>query len=140
MRAVFRLLPAFAALFTLACEEGTVFVDQPSTPQNLTYRLEPSGNPDEPAGITLTWDPAFDPAAWYNLYRGDLQTLKQTGIYVQDPSSVPGARTQCNLTAPAAADSDPPASGQAYYFLAVVRKMSEEGEGDALVRDYDAAR
>jgi hypothetical protein len=46
---------------TVACDEhlvdpGTV----PSTPANLTYELEPSGDPDRPLGILLIWDDVPD--------------------------------------------------------------------------------
>ncbi|GBD32905.1 hypothetical protein HRbin33_01881 [bacterium HR33] len=38
-------------------------------PQNLTYRLEPSGDPQRPAGLILQWDPVSNPdLAVYRVY------------------------------------------------------------------------
>lgn len=38
-------------------------------PQNLTYRLEPSGDPQKPAGLILRWDPVSNPdLAVYRVY------------------------------------------------------------------------
>lgn len=38
-------------------------------PTNLTYRLEPSGDPDLPAGVLLEWDPVLDDdLESYNIY------------------------------------------------------------------------
>lgn len=70
MRAAFRLVPVLVAFLAPACDDGpTVIVDQPSTPANLTYRLEPSGDPDRPAGITLSWDDVTDAdLESYNVY------------------------------------------------------------------------
>jgi hypothetical protein len=51
-----RWLAVLLVLGGLACEEDPVLVDgRPSRPQQLTYRLEPSGDPDRPAGIVLSW-------------------------------------------------------------------------------------
>jgi hypothetical protein len=70
MRSTLPLVPALI-LLGVACRE-TVVVDgdAPSTPRNLAYRLEPSGNPDGPAGIVLTWDDVPDaPNAILESYR-----------------------------------------------------------------------
>jgi hypothetical protein len=41
----------------------------PSTPRNLTYELEPSGDPNRPLGILLVWDDVTDPGlASYRIY------------------------------------------------------------------------
>jgi len=45
-------LSAFAA-----CDDLTAPGPDPVRPTNLTYQLEPSGDPSAPAGVLLTWDP-----------------------------------------------------------------------------------
>src|SRR5256714_15646005 len=41
----------------------------PSTPANLTYELEPSGDPNRPLGILLIWDDVTDAnLASYRVY------------------------------------------------------------------------
>ena len=70
MRSTMRYAAILLALAAPACEEA-LLVDStvPSTPQNLTYELEPSGNPNQPLGILLVWDPVTDPdLASYRVY------------------------------------------------------------------------
>jgi hypothetical protein len=46
-----------------------VFTSVPSTPGNLTYELEPSGDPNQPLGILLVWDDVADgDLASYRVY------------------------------------------------------------------------
>jgi hypothetical protein len=48
-------------LATVACHESLVDPGSaPSTPANLTYELEPSGDPNRPLGILLIWDDVTD--------------------------------------------------------------------------------
>ena len=54
----------------------------------------------------------------WNVYRGDLQVLKDTGVYSQLPGSNPLARQDCGLASPQMSDSDPVASGQVAFYLA----------------------
>lgn len=65
-----RSLLVLAGLLGLACQETTtVFVPVLSPPQNLAYELEPSGDPDRPAGILLAWDDVPDAGlAGYRIY------------------------------------------------------------------------
>jgi len=42
-----------------ACQE-TLFTSAPSIPNNLSYELEPSGDPNRPLGILLVWDVVSD--------------------------------------------------------------------------------
>jgi parallel beta-helix repeat protein len=77
------------------------------------------------SATALAWDRSIAPAAAYNLYRGDLQTLLQTGIYTQDTGTVPGARRQCDLLTASATDLDTPAPGRAFFYLAVVSNVVE---------------
>jgi hypothetical protein len=63
MRFVLWSLPVSLALLAAACEEAVVVDgggDTPSIPANLRYRLEPSGDPERPSGIVLTWDDVAD--------------------------------------------------------------------------------
>lgn len=71
-------LAVLLGLSGLACEEDQLLVGgRPSTPQQLTYRLEPSGDPDRPDGIVLSWADAP---------QGDLE-----GYYVYSRGSTAGA-------------------------------------------------
>jgi hypothetical protein len=57
------------ALLLAACQATTLFSDAPAPPVNLTYRLEPSGDPDRPAGIILAWEPGLEgDVAAYRVY------------------------------------------------------------------------
>lgn len=56
-----RLLMSLLLLATVACHESLVDPgNAPSTPANLTYELEPSGDPNRPLGILLIWDDVPD--------------------------------------------------------------------------------
>lgn len=54
--------------------------------------------------------------AW-NLYRGDLGVLRQTGEYTQLPGSNPEAEHHCGLTSTGIPDTGTPAPGEAAFFL-----------------------
>ena len=57
------------ALAAGACENNTIFTSALPAPANLAYQLEPSGDPNLPAGILLVWDDVTDPAlASYRIY------------------------------------------------------------------------
>src|SRR5262245_55208041 len=63
-----RLLLAAVFLPLAACEDLTVPVD-PDAAANLTYQLVPSGNPDAPLGILLSWEvPSSGRANSFNVY------------------------------------------------------------------------
>jgi hypothetical protein len=47
-------------LVAAACQETVLVGSGPSTPANLSYELEPSGDPDRPLGILLSWDAVPD--------------------------------------------------------------------------------
>jgi len=59
------------SLAVIGCEP-TTFIGTPgllTPPANLRYALDPSGDPDRPAGILLLWDDVTDPAlASYRIY------------------------------------------------------------------------
>jgi len=67
-----RLFLSLVLLTTVACQSS--LVDNgggtgPSTPANLTYELEPSGDPNRPLGILLSWDDVTDAnLASYRVY------------------------------------------------------------------------
>ena len=65
-----RLLVLVAlALAATACENKTLFLSALPAPANLAYQLEPSGDPNQPAGILLVWDDETDPSlASYRIY------------------------------------------------------------------------
>lgn len=61
---------ALVALAASACQDA-LFVSStpPSTPANLAYELEPSGDPSRPLGILLSWSPVADAdLASYRVY------------------------------------------------------------------------
>jgi hypothetical protein len=68
-------------------------------------------NPDR-----LDWDPetGFD---FWNSYRGDLDVLRTTGVYTQQPGSNSLALRACGLIDPYMDDPIPPAAGSAAFFL-----------------------
>ena len=68
MRRALRYSALLLALAAAACQE-TLFTSAPSTPGNLAYVLEPSGDPDRPLGILLVWDDVTDSdLASYRIY------------------------------------------------------------------------
>jgi hypothetical protein len=52
----------------------------------------------------------------FNLYRGDLATLRATGVYTQDPAD-PAADRQCGLPGALALDGHLPPAGDAAFYL-----------------------
>ena len=70
-----RVLLSLVLLATAACQMTPVDNggggggNGPSTPANLTYELEPSGDPNQPLGILLAWDDVPDAGlASYRIY------------------------------------------------------------------------
>ena len=56
-----RYLLSLLVLAAVACRSELVAPDgAPSTPANLAYELEPSGDPNRPLGILLIWDDVTD--------------------------------------------------------------------------------
>ncbi len=57
-----RVLLSVVLLVAVACQPAVVGPGggAPSTPGNLTYQLEPSGDPNRPLGILLIWDDVPD--------------------------------------------------------------------------------
>ena len=75
--------------------------------------------------VELVWDPGNHLPRNYNLYRGDMETLRQTGVYTQDPAAVAGARQFCNLSTNHVMDSDGPVPGQVFFYLVAARGAVE---------------
>jgi len=66
-----RVLLSLVLLVAVACQPSVVGPGGgvPSTPANLTYELEPSGDPNRPLGILLMWDDVTDAnLASYRVY------------------------------------------------------------------------
>jgi fibronectin type 3 domain-containing protein len=69
MRRALRYSALILALAAAACQETLINSSVPSTPDNLAYELEPSGDPDRPRGILLFWDAVGDAdLASYRVY------------------------------------------------------------------------
>ncbi|HXG95743.1 MAG TPA: hypothetical protein VNJ06_01375 [Gemmatimonadales bacterium] len=66
-----RVFLSLVLLATVACQSSLVDANGsgPSTPANLSYELEPSGDPNRPLGILLFWDDVTDAnLASYRVY------------------------------------------------------------------------
>jgi len=66
-----RVLLSLVLLLAVACQPSVIGPGggAPSTPANLTYQLEPSGDPSRPLGILLIWDDVTDAnLASYRIY------------------------------------------------------------------------
>jgi hypothetical protein len=81
------------------------------------------------AGSELIWDHGKHEPETYNVYRGDLRTLIETGAYVQDSTTVDGARHFCALTATSLVDSDDPLEQQVFIYLVTAVGDVEGGLG-----------
>jgi fibronectin type 3 domain-containing protein len=71
MRRVLQYSAIGLVLVAAACQDALVDGSGsiPSTPANLSYELEPSGDPNRPLGILLSWDPVTDfDLASYRIY------------------------------------------------------------------------
>ncbi len=77
----------------------------------------------------LDWDAVDSLTVDYNLYRGDLDELQATGIYVQDTGTVLGARQWCALALPNVTDLDLPDPGRTFFYLAVALDAVEGSLG-----------
>jgi len=76
-------------------------------------------------GAMFVWDAGSHAPPLYNVYRGDLATLRATGVYTQDPQAVDGARHFCGLPAPMLDDAEVPDSGSAFFYLPVADGVVE---------------
>ena len=68
MRRALRYSTLLLAVAAVACRES-FFASEPSIPTNLTYQIEPSGEPTQPLGIILVWSDVGDvDLASYRIY------------------------------------------------------------------------
>ncbi len=65
---------------------------------------------------SVKWQEEFAFELW-NLYRGDLATLRSTGVHIQAPGSNPLAERWCGLTPASVFDPWSPEAGQAAFYL-----------------------
>jgi hypothetical protein len=82
---------------------------------------------------------AWSSEGWtsWNVYRGDLATLRSTEEVSQDPGSTPAAARFCGLTIPALVDPYEPAPGEVVYWLvAGVSAEQEEDLGAGQIHPY----
>jgi hypothetical protein len=68
------------------------------------------------SGVDLGWDAESGYDSW-NVYRGDLEVLKDTGTYTQEPGSNDLAGMYCGLAAPSISDPGVPMAGATAYYL-----------------------
>jgi hypothetical protein len=78
-------------------DDGLILVDPPD-PTTVRWQME--------TGFTS-----------FNVYRGDLAVLKKTGVYTQDPASVPLAAQFCDRTSGSEPDEIALVPGQAVFYL-----------------------
>jgi hypothetical protein len=64
----------------------------------------------------LTWQAELG-SEFFNLYRGDLQTLRLSGVYTQTPGAPDAAAIFCRLSVPSFTDSLEPEPGGAVFYL-----------------------
>jgi hypothetical protein len=87
-------------------------------------------------GIVYTWLPHAEQVEWqeesgfdsWNLYRGDLDVLKESNLYTQDPLSNELALRWCGLTVSWHSDTDPLASEKAAFYLVTGTDGAIEGD------------
>jgi len=63
----------------------------------------------------------------FNVYRGDLGVLKATGVYTQDPATVPLAAKVCGVIDGAILDNSTPSTGMGVFFLLTANLNGVEG-------------
>jgi hypothetical protein len=66
--------------------------------------------------ISVSWQAEQGPTSW-NVYIGDLDVLKATGVYTQVPGSNALAERDCGLTATVANETGSPAAGKVSFSL-----------------------
>jgi hypothetical protein len=89
----------------------------------------------------VAWQPEPLTFDGYNVYRGDLETLRSTGEYSQ-PDTVPGAAAFCGVSGNGLDDSYVPAPGKAVFYLVAGTLDGVEGtnplgeDGGGMPRDH----
>jgi hypothetical protein len=77
------------------------------------------------AGAAMTWQEEWGFESW-NVYRGDLGLLMQTGTYTQPPGSNPLAGKECNLDHCGTGQPQDPPPGGCVFFLVTGNSGSTE--------------
>ena len=77
------------------------------------------------APVLFEWDDEPDFALW-NCYRGDLEVLKDTGVYTQQPGSNDLASQATDLIESWVNDPDEPAPGQCAFYLITGESAGQE--------------
>jgi hypothetical protein len=135
-------LPPSTGDYRLECDVQRLLASDVSIPQPCSWLLvETPGplngysvnlklSPIDPGSDALTmrfttktsisWVNLGQETAW-NIYRGDLNQLRLTGIYTQNPQIVPNAARFCSLSTPLVTDDFVPALGEVVYYLATRR-------------------
>ena len=79
---------------------------------------------------TVDWQEETGFSSWV-AYRGDMDTLRATGVYTQSLGSNPSAGRQCGLELSEWLDSEIPSSGKtAYYLVTGISGAGESSLGD----------
>jgi hypothetical protein len=106
-------ITCIAVVAIAACSDSTG--PDIARPENLTYRLEPSGEPLQPMGIVLLWDAVLDPELEiYNVYSRspassefDLRgSTTSTSFHDEGPIDIEYFVTAVNLDGRESAESD----------------------------------
>ncbi len=93
--------------------------------------LDPICGPSSPLVFlsdpyTVTWIPSPPTGTGgVNVYRGDLEALRSTGVYTQDPGIVPSADRFCQIALSSLDDHFLPIRGQVVFYL------TSSGQGSA---------
>jgi hypothetical protein len=75
-------------------------------------------------GDVLSWDTN---GATFDQYRGDLATLRATGIVTQDPAEFDGAEVICLNAQPGFVQTEDPDPGRGFFYVIAVRGIELEG-------------
>jgi hypothetical protein len=75
---------------------------------------------------TLTWSVPTESIGLSTVYRGDMEVLRNTGIYTQEPGSVPGAARFCDVSGGSLLDPFLPAPGKVLFYLVTTQTGSGE--------------
>jgi hypothetical protein len=65
----------------------------------------------------FVWDAVLGQEIAYDVFRGDLAVLRETGVYTQDPGAVSGAARFCLLEEPRLLDPDLPEPDQLFFYV-----------------------
>src|SRR6185436_12024699 len=119
-----RMRVLFLGLLALSACDRSVAPDS-DTPANLSYRVEPSGNPQTLNGVLLTWDPVT---------RADLDTYR---VYSRSNATGSFSRVATTIS-PTFHESGTP--DYEYYVTAVYTQGGESDRSNSVVVDATGLR